>query len=490
MKLLVFLFIVDLINVSHGYKFLMYATTNSRSHMIASGRLADTLAEGGHNVTVLVLEHSLSSTDFKFTNQPIITIGRVNKTNTETFDNRKKISADYAFRGTSIMNTLHATTRWSESLITSCETALVENQQEIQMLKEEKFDAILVGQLFPCGSALSHILGIKIHFLINSCTFMDHVASFVGLPLPLGYVPTGGDLGVPDTMSFTERIANEVESWMLTGYLGSFHGTTKLFRKYYGREFPDVTKIIQQSPLIFTMIDEIIDFPRPTFNKNINVGGLGMSTSSKALSEPFKTEIKKGKNGTVFFSLGSNVDTSFISYSIKKNLLDAFSEFPDYHFIVKLDKGDTEGIGYARQIRNVYITHWAPQNELLQEPELKLFITHGGYNSILEVGYAGKPCLLIPMMFDQHRNGKVVERNGWGRILNRKSLLETKDGLVKDLREMLNNENYTRAAKRVRNLLKSKPFSPKELFLKNIQFVMENDGILPELQPASSLLCH
>ncbi|KAE9552641.1 hypothetical protein FO519_004154 [Halicephalobus sp. NKZ332] len=426
----------------YGHKFLVYATTNSKSHMIASGRLADTLAGGGHNVTVLVLEHSLSATEFKFTSQPMIIIGRVNKTNTELFDNRKKISVDTAFKGTSIMNTFQATTRWSESLITSCETALLENQRELNMLKKEKFDAILVGQLFPCGSALSHILGIKVHFLINSCTFMDHVAPFMGFPLPLGYVPTGGDLGVLDTMSFTERIANEVESWMLTGYLDSFHGTTELFRKHYGQDFPDVTKIIRQSPLVFTMIDELIDFPRPVFNKNINVGGLGMSTSSKALSEPFKTEIKKGKNGTVFFSLGSNVDTTFISYSIKKNFLDAFSEFPDYHFIVKLDKGDSEGLEYARKIRNVYVTHWAPQNELLQESELKLFITHGGYNSILEVGYAGKPCLLIPVMFDQHRNGKVVERNGWGRILNRKSLLTTKDELVKDLKEMLTNEKW------------------------------------------------
>ena len=187
------------------------------------------------------------------------------------------------------------------------------------------------------------------------------------------------------------------------------------------------------------MVDEILDFPRPTFNKNINMGGIGMSTSSKALPEPFTTEIKKGRNGTVFFSLGSNMETSFLPFIVKKNILDAFAEFPDYHFIVKLDKEDVEGLEYARKIKNIYVTHWAPQNELLQEPELKLFITHGGYNSILEVAHAGKPCLLIPMMFDQHRNGKITERNGWGRILDRKSLFETKDELVKDLREMLGN---------------------------------------------------
>ena len=188
------------------------------------------------------------------------------------------------------------------------------------------------------------------------------------------------------------------------------------------------------------MIDEILDFPRPIFNKIINIGGVGMSISSKVLSEPFKSEVQKGKSGAIFFSLGSNVDTAVLPFIVKKNLLDAFAELSDYHFIIKLDKGDTEGLQYASNIKNIFVTSWAPQNELLQQPELKLFITHGGYNSILELARAGKPCLLIPMIFDQFRNGKVTERNGWGRIFDRKSLLETKDVLVKDIREMLSNE--------------------------------------------------
>ena len=188
------------------------------------------------------------------------------------------------------------------------------------------------------------------------------------------------------------------------------------------------------------MVDEILDFPRPTFNKNINMGGIGVSVSSKALPEPFTTEIKKGRNGTVFFSLGSNMETSFLPFIVKKNILDAFAAFPDYHFIVKLDKNDSEGLEYARKIKNIYSTHWAPQSELLKQPELKLFITHGGYNSILEVAHAGKPCLLIPMMFDQHRNAKVTERNGWGRMLDKKSLLYTKNVLVKDLKDMLHDQ--------------------------------------------------
>ena len=111
------------------------------------------------------------------------------------------------------------------------------------MLKKEKFDAILVGQLFPCGSALSHVLDIKVHFLIISCTIMDHFTSILGLPLPLGYVPTAADLGVLDEMSFIERLANEVESWMMIGYHKGFSETTELFRKHYGQDFPDVIKV-------------------------------------------------------------------------------------------------------------------------------------------------------------------------------------------------------------------------------------------------------
>uniref|UniRef100_A0A914P3N1 glucuronosyltransferase n=1 Tax=Panagrolaimus davidi TaxID=227884 RepID=A0A914P3N1_9BILA len=122
---------------------------------------------------------------------------------------------------------------------------------------------------------------------------------------------------------------------------------------------------------------------------------------------------------------------------------------------------------------------------LLQNPRMKLFVTHGGYNSLLEVAHSGVPVLLMPMMYDQTRNGQIVQRNGWGKVLEKMELLNGKETLVKLLGEMLTREKYHKAAQRIKHLLKTKPFSANEIFIKNVEFVLKNGGKLPELRPAS-----
>lgn len=51
--------------------------------------------------------------------------------------------------------------------------------------------------------------------------------------------------------------------------------------------------------------------------------------------------MEKGKNGVVFFSFGSNTNTNQMPEKFKQNLFTAFSKLRDYHFIIKIDKGDT-----------------------------------------------------------------------------------------------------------------------------------------------------
>jgi UDP:flavonoid glycosyltransferase YjiC (YdhE family) len=66
---------------------------------------------------------------------------------------------------------------------------------------------------------------------------------------------------------------------------------------------------------------------------------------------------------------------------------------------------------------NVYISSWLPQTEILSLDEIKVFVTHGGWNSISEGICYGKPLGLIPFFADQPTNAKIVEKNGSGLIL-------------------------------------------------------------------------
>ncbi len=74
---------------------------------------------------------------------------------------------------------------------------------------------------------------------------------------------------------------------------------------------------------------------------------------------------------------------------------------------------------------------------ILDNPKLKLFITHGGYNSLLEACDAETPLLMLPLFLDQFGNAKRAERHGLGLTLDRYHL--TADGIANDMQKILSD---------------------------------------------------
>uniref|UniRef100_A0A914QHH7 UDP-glucuronosyltransferase n=1 Tax=Panagrolaimus davidi TaxID=227884 RepID=A0A914QHH7_9BILA len=335
---------------------------------------------------------------------------------------------------------------FSKDLIETFDVALTEGKEKIEQLIAEKFDAIFYESLFPHGGLFGHLLGIDVHFLITSSTISEYAARIFGIPSPSGWVPATGILSVSDKMTFYERAQNLLEM-EITAFAGNqrCEFANEIFQKHFGPNFTRIQEIMKEkTAMVFTSVNEFIEFPRPILHKIIYIGGLGMKDRSfnESLQPPFDEKMKKGKNGVIFFSLGSNVDTSHLPKAVKKNLIDAFSSFTDYHFIIKLEADDEYGRNYAKTKSNIFVTEWAPQNLILQHSNLKLFFTHGGYNSLLETAYSGKPILLMPMMNDQIRNGQAVQRNGWGKVLNKMDLFEGNDKLIELMTEMLSTEKW------------------------------------------------
>ncbi|RLN18832.1 UDP-glycosyltransferase 73E1-like [Panicum miliaceum] len=56
--------------------------------------------------------------------------------------------------------------------------------------------------------------------------------------------------------------------------------------------------------------------------------------------------------------------------------------------------------------RGILVTGWAPQTDILQHPAVGAFVTHCGWNSVLETVAAGVPVLTWPMVFEQF----IIER--------------------------------------------------------------------------------
>ena len=73
-------------------------------------------------------------------------------------------------------------------------------------------------------------------------------------------------------------------------------------------------------------------------------------------------------------------------------------------------------------VENLVLTKWVPQNDLLTDPRVVLFIGHGGVASTYEAAARGVPMIFVPNFGDQMRNAQMIKRLGFGIIVHKKDL--------------------------------------------------------------------
>lgn len=82
------------------------------------------------------------------------------------------------------------------------------------------------------------------------------------------------------------------------------------------------------------------------------------------------------------------------------------------------------------------IVGWAPQEEILAHDAVGGFLTHCGWNSILESVWAGKPMICRPLVAEQQVNGRCVsEVWGLGLDMNRLCDRSVVEKVARDLME-------------------------------------------------------
>lgn len=156
------------------------------------------------------------------------------------------------------------------------------------------------------------------------------------------------------------------------------------------------------------------------------------------------------KHGVIYFSLGSNVNSRHLPLDKKRAIIEAFSNLKE-DVLFKFEDDTITNLP-----RNVKVGTWFPQQDILGKsitiicqynrkfciyflahPNLKLFITHGGYASTIETVHHGVPIIAIPIFGDQKMNSVYAETKGFGRILPWQDI--TKDTFFNMIREVIDN---------------------------------------------------
>ncbi|GMS78893.1 hypothetical protein PENTCL1PPCAC_1068, partial [Pristionchus entomophagus] len=339
----------------------------------------------------------------------------------------------------------------------------------LEQLREEKFDAAFGESLNWCMGGLLHMVGIKKFALTESIAYKDGMYALSQVPTAASYVPSimGGSFG--DEMTFFQRGFNLFNTLM---YARFNYGSAPKFQKMFESNhpiFPDVVDLMAENSLFFLNSDPLVDFPRPSAARQIDIGGIAVSNGHGKLEKDW-SDILDLRPKTVFMSFGTFARAFAMPEEYKNTIRETAKVFPDVTFIWKYEKPEDN---VTQGIPNLIETTWAPQYDMLHDPRLSVFVTHCGAGSTTEANYAGVPLLVVPVTFDQIRNAFAVKRNGIGLNLDKSDLGRPKV-FQNALRDVLENPKFKKQSMATAAMLNDKPFTARNIFVRNMEFLAKH----------------
>lgn len=143
--------------------------------------------------------------------------------------------------------------------------------------------------------------------------------------------------------------------------------------------------------------------------------------------------LDEGEEGVIYLSFGSNIKSSFMTDQMFADFLEACRSLP-YKFIWKSENQEL----LSEAPDNVYSQKWLPQQDLLRHPNIRLFITQGGLQSVEEAIHAKVPLLAIPFGSDQFSNAERIVELGIGKKILLGDI--TYETLVGNVTELMTND--------------------------------------------------
>uniref|UniRef100_A0A8C7A8P7 UDP-glucuronosyltransferase n=1 Tax=Neovison vison TaxID=452646 RepID=A0A8C7A8P7_NEOVI len=123
---------------------------------------------------------------------------------------------------------------------------------------------------------------------------------------------------------------------------------------------------------------------------------------------------------------------------------------------------------------NVKIMDWLPQNDLLAHPRIRLFVTHGGLNSIMEAIQHGVPMVGIPVLREQTENLIRVEAKKFGISIQLKQIKA--ETLALKMKEVIEDKRYKSAAVAASIIRHSHPLTPDQRLVGWIDHILQTEG--------------
>nr|XP_032518412.1 uncharacterized protein LOC116770883 [Danaus plexippus plexippus] len=179
----------------------------------------------------------------------------------------------------------------------------------------------------------------------------------------------------------------------------------------------------------------------------IEVGGYHVK-KPKELSGELLKFIEDSEHGVIYISFGTILKPSSIKPEKLKSIIEALEELPQ-RVVWKWNKRTLPG-----NPKNIYLSKWLPQNDILAHPKTVAFFSHCGLLGTTEAISHGVPIIGLPIFGDQPANAAAIEESGLGVKITLNLL--NKDNLLKKLRTVLHSE-FRENVKRVSAMWHDRP---------------------------------
>ncbi|KAL3289136.1 hypothetical protein HHI36_003573 [Cryptolaemus montrouzieri] len=419
--------------------------TFGRSHYLTGNALLKALAASGHEVDVLsTFDEKVNIPNYKHELLTGIKSPGISNVSFSIF------SMNSAF--VNVLNE-NAETFW-------------ENKAIKQLIKTKpKYDVVIIATMVN-----DYVLALANYLDAPSIIYSPRGSNamnnkYVGNP----NLPYTDSMATESMTSFFGRLSSTYTKVMMSVFEQYILAPTqnKYIQKYLPGA-PTVQELMKNVSLVLMNSHFAIEPPRPYVPNMIQIGGFHSQTTKK-LPEDLQNYLDSAKDGAVLFSMGSVIK---VKDNFRNGQLDIIMAGLGKIAPIKvLFKSEVEILTAPK---NVLVSNWLPQNDILAHPNLKLFISHGGLGGTTEAVFHGVPVLGIPFFVDQKTNIASVIKAGFAIGLQNDKM--TQESFDSAIRELLTNSTYAANAKKRSSLLKSQPVKPLENAIWWIEHIIEHKG--------------
>ena len=297
-------------------------------------------------------------------------------------------------------------------------------------------------------------LNIKLNlYILPALSFQIFYPNF---ELNSAYTPMIGTI-YTDEMTFFERIKN---SFIFTFIKILF----KIFQMYqtqiinsYGYDLDNNIHIYNSFHIFQYPLG--LSFPLSIPSNFALIGSVTSKPAKKIEDENIEKILNKYKKN-IYISNGTLIKIILEINDIIK--IFKYLETENIGVILSIRKNELSDEYIKNFPKNVYVTRWLEQNDILDDKRINLFITHGGFNSVQESVYHGKPMVVLGVSLDHFNVASLVKSKKLGEVFQNKNLINN-DNIISAINKVLNSEEYKNNVEKIGKIMRSSK-NPREEF--------------------------